>query len=220
MAIRIVTSALKNQMNKTVLCFGDSHTYGFDPHHFSRYLNPWPQILQSLLPACKIYIEGLNGRSIQFDDPMIKGKNGMHALPKILKKHPNMDMIIVMLGTNDLRKVFQASIDDICNGMERMLTYIKEVQPNATILLIAPPPLRKEVPYSMWKCDFDDTCYQASLQLSKRYEDLAKTCACLYLDAGKYVEASPYDCVHMSEASHEVFAHVLYEQFFSRKEKG
>lgn len=220
MKIHIVISGLNEKMSKQkILCFGDSHTYGFDPHHFQRYRHPWPTVLQSLMKNSVVYAEGLNGRSIQFDDPLIKGKNGMKSLPKILLKHPYMDVIIVMLGTNDLRLVFHAQMEEIIDGMKRMISLIQRYQPQAAILLISPPPLRKEVAFSMWKDDFDDTCYQASLQLANAYKEVAKTCACHFLDAAKYVQASPYDCVHMSEEDHAVFARVVYEQFFSNKEK-
>ena len=192
-----------------ILCYGDSHTYGFDPHTFSRYPNPWPKQLRTYIPDAIVYEEGVNGRSIQYDDPYIPGKNGLRSLPHIIKNHPVVDVCIVMLGTNDLRLLFDTSMIEIEAGIKKMLSMILNAYPHATILLVSPPPLHPSVHTSMWRDDFDESRYRMSLQFASVYKRISEQLDCCFLDAGSVVSVDAYDGVHMNQQGHDVLAKTI-----------
>jgi lysophospholipase L1-like esterase len=101
---------------KTVLCYGDSNTWGSDPETGERFAPEvrWPGVLrQALGEGYWVVEEGLNGRTTVRDDP-IEGahKNGRTYLPACLEFHKPIDLVLIMLGTNDLKARFAASASD------------------------------------------------------------------------------------------------------------
>ena len=124
---------------KTVLCFGDSNTWGFIPGTDAhRY--PWPQrlcgIVQEKLGGdWRVVEEGLNGRTTIFDDPMEPDRNGKLALPMLLKTHAPLDAVTVMLGTNDLKHLFGLDPKDIALGAATLIQLIQSSEPTPGILL-------------------------------------------------------------------------------------
>ena len=112
-------------MNKTrILCFGDSLTHGFDPDSFSRFpeSSRWPMILQEILgDGYRIIEEGQGGRTIASDDPAEGEKNGSLYIVPCLESHAPLDLVIVMLGTNDCKKKFGLSSADVAGEMELFL---------------------------------------------------------------------------------------------------
>jgi lysophospholipase L1-like esterase len=91
---------------KSVLCFGDSITWGYVPLTAGRLLRAerWPGILQkSLGESYYVIKEGLNGRASVFDEPFRDGRNARTTLLAVLESHAPLDLLIIMLGTNDLR---------------------------------------------------------------------------------------------------------------------
>ena len=97
---------------KTILCYGDSNTYGYNPSNGFRYPENvrWTGRLQSALgEGYKIIEEGCNGRTTIFDDPLEGWKNGLGYLRPCLNSHKPVDIVIMMLGSNDLKETFHAS---------------------------------------------------------------------------------------------------------------
>ncbi len=92
---------------RTVLCYGDSNTWGFDParqRRFPRELR-WPGRLQAALGAdWHVVEEGLNGRTTTLDSPLAPGKNGLSYLAPCRDSHAPLDCVVIYLGTNDLAK--------------------------------------------------------------------------------------------------------------------
>ena len=113
-------------MNRTILCFGDSNTHGTramrrpdDRRRFSKE-DRWTGIMASCLgDDWTVVEEGLPGRTTVFDDP-IEGqhKNGLRMLRGLLESHREIDLVIIMLGTNDLKFRFSVSATDIALGAE------------------------------------------------------------------------------------------------------
>ena len=102
------------------MCFGDSNTWGYDPATRTRhaYEDRWTSVLQSSLgDDYRIVAEGLNGRTATFDDPVEGDRNGRRHLHILLDSHAPLDLVIVMLGTNDLKKRFSAPPCDIATGV-------------------------------------------------------------------------------------------------------
>ncbi|MCJ8308672.1 MAG: SGNH/GDSL hydrolase family protein [Rhizobiaceae bacterium] len=142
-------------MAKTVLCFGDSNTHGTramqvigERGRFDKDVR-WTGVMAANLPGGDFTIieEGLPGRTTVFDDP-IEGahKNGMRTLRAVLESHREIDLVIIMLGTNDLKHRFSATASDIATGAEKLVIEARNalVGPDGTasqILLVAPVPV-------------------------------------------------------------------------------
>ena len=136
---------------KTILCFGDSNTWGYNPENCQRF-GPderWTGILRnSLGEDYQVIEEGLNGRTTLWDDPIEGFKNGLDYLMPCLESHKPFDLITIMLGTNDLKYRFSVSAFDIAESVGVLVRQVQQSQAgpqeNAPIpLLIAPPPLAK-----------------------------------------------------------------------------
>ena len=167
-----------------VICFGDSNTWGFDPRGFlpGRY-DPdsrWPDLLAAET-GWKVRNQGMNGRTVPRD--------GM-LLPE------DADLLIVMLGTNDL---LQGSAPaEISDRMENFLVGLTLARER--ILLIAPPPLVR----GEW---VPDQCLiEASMELAQYYQALAQRLGIRFLNAGAWRVSMAFDGVHFTEAGHRTFA--------------
>ena len=114
---------------KTILCFGDSNTWGFPPDCGARYdrKTRWPGVLQDALgDACYVIEEGLPGRNTVWDDPVEGGKNGLKQLVPIIHSHMPLDLVIIMLGTNDFKNRFSVSPLDISWSIGRLVKAVRD----------------------------------------------------------------------------------------------
>lgn len=102
---------------QTILCFGDSNTWGYDPIDGSRYdfATRWPGALQKTLGSdnYRIIEEGLNGRTTAHNEIERPIRSGLEILPILLEAHRPLDWVIIMLGTNDLKTHFNSSAEQI-----------------------------------------------------------------------------------------------------------
>ena len=111
-----------------ILCFGDSNTFGYIPGRGGRYdrHTRWPGRLQELLgSAYQVIEEGLCGRTTIFDDPLREGRCGIRMLPVVLETHNPIDIIVVMLGTNDCKSIYGATADFIGKGISKLIRQIR-----------------------------------------------------------------------------------------------
>jgi len=202
---------------KTILCFGDSLTWGYDPvtgERISRNKR-WPGVLRNDLGDDYFVIEeGLNGRTTVWDDPLHGGyKNGMKYLIPCLASQRPINLIILFLGTNDLKMRFSLTASEITHGI-RVLTDIilkSESGPQERppkVLLIAPPIVKNIPSSSRFSEEFEDG-YSKSLQLGKYYKEVAEEYGCYFLDASKVVEASDIDGIHLEVDEHIKLGHAI-----------
>jgi lysophospholipase L1-like esterase len=200
---------------KTILCYGDSNTYGtkpidinlleipFEPTYY-RYPKDkrWTGILQKELGGeFEVIEEGLNGRTTVFDDP-VEGihKNGLTYLVPCLESHAPIDLVILMLGTNDLKKRFSLSAFDIAFSVGVLVKTIQASKsgPNGTspkVLILCPPPLGK---LTYFEDLFDDGIEQ-SKNLAQNYKKIANLYGCSFMDVGEIIKPSDIDGVHYDE---------------------
>ncbi len=192
---------------RTILCYGDSNTHGTNPATKERYspAERWPSVLaQELGAAYYVIPEGLGGRTTVWDDP-IEGrhKNGSSYLLPCLESHKPIDLVIILLGTNDLKMRFSVSAYDIANGAG-VLVHI--VQTSATgpknsaplVLLIAPPVVSKLSDYAEM---FQDA-QAKSKRFAQHYRQVAEQQGCHFLDAAEIVTSSDLDCIHWEASEH------------------
>lgn len=198
---------------KTILCYGDSNTYGYDPATGFRYPyeQRWTTILQERLGNSVLVIpEGLNGRTTCFEDEIRPGRNGFSYLEPCLHSHSPIDLVVLMLGTNDLKIRFQLTPTDIGKAVDRLIRTILSVTPQkrldgmpAKILLMSPPHLGEnlcEIPSG------EEMGFERGIKYSRRlapvYEEWARFHGIEFLDAVRYARASDLDACHLSAESH------------------
>lgn len=193
---------------KTVLCFGDSLTWGYDAEGPGRHAfeDRWPSVLQaSLGPEVKVIAEGLNGRTTGFDDHLADcDRNGVRNLPTVLHSHMPLDLIIIMLGTNDMKPMIAGTAHAARSGMQRLVGLVRHHEYSfdydaPDVLIVSPPPLRETAELvfaAMFKGGVEESRMLASL-----YRDLADDLGCGFFDAGSVAETTPIDGVHLTAES-------------------
>lgn len=199
---------------KTILCYGDSNLRGFIPGSYDvqtglskRYPKQkrWTGVLQNALGIeWTVVEEGLNGRTTSLDEitPGRSFRNGLTSLPLFLETHFPIELVILMLGTNDCKTQFQKSAKEIAEGMRKVIKLLKisDRGPNGTapkILLIASPPLLDSI--ESGDPDFGKRSVEESKKLPAFYSQLAKVEKCDFLDASLYIQCSEIDGVHFDE---------------------
>ena len=208
-------------MTKKIVCFGDSNTYGYDPETGGRFdeNTRWPKLLQQKLGnGYEVIEEGQNGRTIANDDPWEGGtKCGMdYALPMLETKRP--DLLVIMLGSNDLKIKFNLPAADIAGSLMTMLMKIKGYCsaflncPDMKILIIAPPALSEPFSESRFATFFDEADVVArSKELATWYKLVADQFGCEYLNATDAVSAGAVDHLHLDPAGHKAMADIVYD---------
>jgi lysophospholipase L1-like esterase len=187
---------------KNVLCFGDSNTWGYNPADGSRYGHEvrWPGVLRRELgEGWHVIEEGLNGRTAAFEDPVKPGRRGLDFLSIALETHAPLDWVIFLLGTNDVKKHFNANPLVIARGMELLLKAARQWAAGARVLLIAPPPFG---PVTEFAEIFEGSAEKLP-GVARRYGELARSYGCEFLDAGEVVRSSEVDGVHWEAGEHE-----------------
>jgi lysophospholipase L1-like esterase len=191
---------------KEILCFGDSNTWGYDPAGAGRLPRDvrWTGVLQGTLGAdYRVIEEGLNGRTTVWEDPIEGDKVGKRHLLPCLLSHAPLDLVVLMLGTNDLKKRYSAATTDIAQGIEVLLDIIAMSRAGAgdaapPVLLVAPPPLGR---LSEFGPMFEGGT-EKSRSFAALYARVAAERRCPFLDAGEIVRSSDLDGIHLETAEH------------------
>ena len=199
---------------KTVVCFGDSNTYGFIPGGHGRYPRKvrWPGVLQTLLgPNYHVVEEGLSGRTTAFDWPDCPWKNGLRNVRPCFASHTPVDVAVIMIGTNDCNVYLGISADQTAEALRLLVVAIRDVCAAAQdyppeILIVGPAPIGENYQDSMFAADLDDEAVVKSQALADRQRQIAADLSCWFLDAGLLVHASDVDSEHFSPETHAILA--------------
>ena len=202
---------------RRVLCFGDSNTWGFMPVPHgaptTRYAREqrWPQVMAAAIGAhVEVIEEALNGRTTDAADPALAqvagaGADGSAYLPVALASHLPLDLVIIMLGTNDVKPHLGRAAPRIAQGAKKLLDYCRtldggvgSVYPNPKMLLIAPPPLGRLSEYFV---EMFEGGHAKTVAMAPLYEGVARLTGAAFLDAGRHIETDGVDGVHLSEAA-------------------
>jgi len=198
---------------KTILCFGDSNTWGANPVEKNRYSlqQRWPSVMHRDLGGEYLVIaEGQPGRTTVWQDPIEGGRAGIDALIPCLESHAPLDLVIILLGTNDLKQRFSLTATDIALGAQRLVGIVmtKNCGPfNSTpkVLLVAPPPVL-EFPGS-WEPMKGSQLISRDFGIS--YRKVSEQTKCEFFDAGSVVQSSPVDGFHWGPEGHLALGHAL-----------
>lgn len=202
---------------KTILCYGDSNTYGFDPSSGLRYPFEvrWTGRLQRILGAsCRVIEEGCNGRTTLYDDPYESWKNGSYHLKPCLNSHKPIDIVVFMLGTNDLKYYFHATAEKIAENAERSVETIqtfteKKQGYQPAIILVSPPEIGEGITDSPFKGAFTADAVAESKRFPVYYKRAAERRDCIYFNAAQYIQPSQEDSLHLTPEAHAVLAEEL-----------
>jgi lysophospholipase L1-like esterase len=189
-----------------ILAFGDSNTWGHDPATGAQLPRSqrWPSVMQRELgDEFEVIAEGLNGRTTVHDDPIEPHRCGAEALPGCLMSHMPLDLVVLALGCNDLKKRFSVSPGDIAEGAARLIAIARAqgVGPDGgppKILLVAPPPLAKLTGLA----EMFDGGAEKSVLLGARYREVAVRDRVAFLDAGAVIRCSDLDGIHYEADQH------------------
>lgn len=196
-----------------ILCYGDSNTHGTCPlpelGADLRYApeDRWPDVMgRALGSGHQVIAEGLPGRTTVHDD-LIEGgmRNGMTVLPAILHSHKPIDLLVLMLGTNDLKIRFSVSAWEIARSVERLALAARAEGVVGDIVLIAPAPVRETG--TLREVFAGAEARQEGLDA--HIETAAARLGCGFVRAGDHVGVDPEDGVHWSAASQRAFGAVL-----------
>ncbi|MEO1365338.1 MAG: SGNH/GDSL hydrolase family protein [Pseudomonadota bacterium] len=196
---------------RTILCFGDSNTHGTVPMvtvtDRDRYDKPdrWTAVMAAALPPTwDVIAEGHPGRTAVWDDP-IEGlhKNGSRALSAILESHRPIDLVILALGTNDLKSRFGLSAHDVALGLQRLTIDIRasDCGPGGTapdVLLVAPVAVSE---VGIFEYVFAGAA-EKSRQLPLVLHAISDRQGVGFVDLNTVAQVDPVDGIHLGRDAH------------------
>jgi lysophospholipase L1-like esterase len=196
---------------KRIMCFGDSLTWGWVPiiegAPTTRYPADvrWTGVVQAALGKGYVVIEeGLSSRTTSLDDPIDPRLNGSAYLPSAIASHLPLDLVILMLGTNDTKAYFDRTPFEITAGMSKLVGQVLSAAggvgtsyPAPKVLVIAPPPIAP-MPHAYFQALYDGG-REKSAKFGSLYGDLADFMKVHFLDAGAIISTEGIDGIHFSE---------------------
>ena len=207
---------------RSVLFFGDSNTWGYTPLTGERYPAGvrWTTVAAKLLGEDYNCIEcGVNGRTTVFDDPWRGCRRGSDALDFELVANTPLDLLVIMLGTNDLKfaDAYRSArgVDTLCamaQTVDQRRFTLSPAFPNGVkILIISPihigPGEENNDEYILMPSG-----YEESLKFSKYLSAVAEARGAYFLDAAEYAEPSEADCQHMLPEGHAALGRAVAEK--------
>lgn len=197
-----------------IVCYGDSNTYGWDPRFYSgdRYDHPWPELTAKLAAestaqlAAESKVKLAAGQMSQLTETVVVncGEPGRVVPYRVeylewfcrdVQRH-KPDLLVIMLGTNDLINMPVPDADSVARSMERMIRFAKQKQLSGKILLLSCPAVFMNGSFYM----------PALKKLSERYREIAEQEEILYADPFRWNIPMAYDGVHFTEEGHRIFA--------------
>jgi lysophospholipase L1-like esterase len=210
--------------DKRILCFGDSLTWGWIPvaegmpteRHAPR--KRWTGVLADRLgDGWTVVEEGLSARTTTADDPTDPRLNASTHLPACLASHLPLDLVILMLGTNDTKVYFDRTPLDVALGMSVLVTQVLTsgggvgtVYPAPKVLLVAPPPLAA-MPHPWFQLIFEGA-QEKTARLAEAYAALASFVKVPFFDAGSVISTDGVDGIHFTEQNNHDLGAALGER--------
>ncbi len=216
--------------SKRIMVFGDSNSWGWNPvpeiAPISRYPEDvaWPGVMAGDLGAdYEVINESLSARTAVVADKSVDaglgltgaGLSGAEYLPAAIASHMPLDLVIIMLGTNDVKPVYNRSVDEIAQDV---MSLVAEVQKNvgvatsyapAKVLVVAPPHLGKIADVDWVQAMFPAEAVQKSVELAGSLCSMAAAAAVPCYDGGTVAEITGVDGIHMTAQNHEKLGHAV-----------
>ncbi len=209
-------------MKKHIVCFGDSNTHGYCAVTNGRFdeSERWCCLLQEKLGSDFLVLEeGLSGRTTCFTDPIHEGLNGLDYIYPCLMSHEPVDLLVIMLGTNDTKERFGASAACIALGLKRLVAKAiattdcwRDGKPN--ILIVSPQNIDKRYETSHVGETMGRGCAEKSEGLAEQFSEIARLMGCHFMDADKVLAApvNNIDYMHLTLEGHRQLADALAKE--------
>lgn len=214
-------------MKKHIVCYGDSNTHGYcaDPADCADGIlceadgarfneeERYPCLLQKELGENYLILEeGLSGRTSLYEDPLTEGLNGLTALRGVLMSHAPVDLLIIMLGTNDTKDRFAVNAGNIAEGYGRLFKKAFETpcwgKGGPKVLYVCPPAIRDAVLTSACAEHMGSGCIEKSRLLASRIQPVCEANHVAFLDAAE-CEFNDVDGMHLTKKGHAQLASLL-----------
>ncbi len=201
----------------TILCYGDSNTWGAPPglpdQDLPRYPREkrWPGVMAEQLGNDYDVVEnGLSGRTTCYADP-VQGAwlNGLDHLPVSLLTHMPLDLVILMLGTNDLKSRFNADARTIANNVGTLVETTRVHCGEALPILVVCPPQARDV--TLPRSPFSGA-EARSEALPREFARMAQEKEVAWLDAGEFIVSSDVDGIHLEANAHRLLGEVIADK--------
>ncbi len=197
---------------KTIICYGDSNTWGAVPGTDQRYSRDirWPSVLQKHLGSgYEVISEGLCGRTLKSDKSSPELNGITYVLPCMFSHEP-VDRFIIMLGTNDVNDKYQLSPDEIANNLLETISIIRNAEMHGTpkILIICPP--RIIASDNGWHESFIEGMEKIR-KLPELYKKVAAETNSTFIDANDSIVSSKIDGIHLDESEQLKLAKTVYD---------
>lgn len=158
--------------------------------------------------------EGCNGRTTVYEDAREGWKAGLPYLKPCLNSHKPVDIVILMLGSNDLKNCFHASAKEIAGGAECLVKEIHEFSSEKQgfcpeVILIAPPIIGENICNTSFCYAFDETAITRSREFAVYYREVAERQNCVFINAAQHIVSSEVDGLHLMPSEHKKLAEVL-----------
>lgn len=202
----------------TVLCYGDSNTHGQKPDKTGRYKSDirWTGVLQKVLGEdYHIIEEGLGSRTTDLEYSRKPGRNGKTYLAPALHSHNPLDIVVIMLGTNDLKIEYERTAEEIADALAGLIgvvrTYGETKTGNAPqIILVSPIEINDKAPYfeEFYNSSYNSRSAKESKKLPTTIKEIAEKNSAYFLDAATVAKPG-IDGVHFSEESERPLAELI-----------
>lgn len=196
----------------TILCYGDSLTWGAIPNGGRYQKNSrWPELLNKRLGEEHDVINcGLPGRTTIWDDPFNEGRNGLKYIQSTIETFAPVDVVILMLGTNDIKSYINVSAYDAARGIEKLIGKIREPNPHGfltpEIIVVAPPNI---IAPKGEAADIFANAIEKMQKFHHEYQKVATRQGCSFLNAAGILSPSEIDGVHLEQEANITLARVL-----------
>lgn len=204
---------------KHILCYGDSNTWGYNSETDDRFPfdTRWTgRLALALAPDYRVIEEGLCGRTTTYELPLEPGRNGYACYPVALASAAPLDLVVLMLGTNDRRKQLIVTPEESALALARYIQLTRTPEHWSgryapQLLLVSPPEIDSAITENEFAFYYDQNSISHSRQLKTVYRLLSEQYGCAFLDAAAYCRPGP-DCVHLDAEGHRCLAQAMEEQ--------
>ena len=212
---------------KTIVCYGDSNTWGYmpklkRPECTARNRFPWgvrwTSLLQKTLGNEYHVVEaGVNGRTTAFEMPFEVARSGLRHIDACMLESFPVDLVIVMLGTNDIKECYNLPVYAIKLGAERLIQTIQAGSYGVDggmpeILLVSPVRINPSYMNTWVSDEFGPDAIEKDRKLADSLKQAAEETNVHFMNAGEFITADEADGIHMNEAGHAHMAELMLEK--------
>lgn len=202
-----------------ILIYGDSLSWGLIPATRERltFEQRWPGVLEHELlaagKAVRVVEDSLNGRRTVWDDPFKPGRNGLVGLAQRIESQSPLDLVILMLGTNDFQSMHGNNAWHSAQGTATLVNAIRQApiepgMPYPPVLIVAPPPFNE--PKGPLAPKFEGGQHR-SVGLAWELANVARELGCHFFDAGTVTPSSPVDGIHLDADQHATLGRAMLD---------